>query len=293
MTPELEKQILVAGVGNAWLQDDAFGGECARAPARRAAARRGDRHGLRHGRARPRLRGHARLRRAGAARRLRARAARPGTLYVIEPDARRLGGPIEDGEMIDPHGMDPQTVLRFVNAVGGWLGQGRRRRRASRARSRTSASGSAPPVEAAVERALDARGRDDRRAADRRRLPGADARALDRVGASSTPRVKHADGRRVTVVQRARRAPAPGRARRRSSSTSGSSPATTVCEGARLEQELDRRRGCAATAARSEWEIELPAFRCPRAAAADVAVLSGEELEVESIEVEEEAACTA
>ena len=25
-----EKQILVAGVGNAWLQDDAFGGECAR-----------------------------------------------------------------------------------------------------------------------------------------------------------------------------------------------------------------------------------------------------------------------
>ena len=30
MTPEFEKQILVAGVGNAWLQDDAFGGECAR-----------------------------------------------------------------------------------------------------------------------------------------------------------------------------------------------------------------------------------------------------------------------
>ena len=30
MTPELEKQILVAGVGNAWLQDDAFGAEVAR-----------------------------------------------------------------------------------------------------------------------------------------------------------------------------------------------------------------------------------------------------------------------
>ena len=30
MTPTFEKQILVAGVGNAWLQDDAFGGECAR-----------------------------------------------------------------------------------------------------------------------------------------------------------------------------------------------------------------------------------------------------------------------
>ena len=30
MTPTFEKQILVAGVGNAWMQDDAFGGECAR-----------------------------------------------------------------------------------------------------------------------------------------------------------------------------------------------------------------------------------------------------------------------
>jgi len=28
--PSFTKQILVAGVGNAWLQDDAFGGECAR-----------------------------------------------------------------------------------------------------------------------------------------------------------------------------------------------------------------------------------------------------------------------
>ena len=25
--------------------------------------------------------------------------------------------------MIDPHGMDPQTVLRFVKAVGGWPGK--------------------------------------------------------------------------------------------------------------------------------------------------------------------------
>ena len=39
MTPELEKQILVAGVGNAWLQDDAFGGECARRLEARGRAR--------------------------------------------------------------------------------------------------------------------------------------------------------------------------------------------------------------------------------------------------------------
>jgi hydrogenase maturation protease len=47
----------------------------------------------------------------------------PGTLYVMEPDEEEFEGPIEDGEMIDPHGMDPQTVLRFVKAVGGWPGK--------------------------------------------------------------------------------------------------------------------------------------------------------------------------
>ena len=43
------------------------------------------------------------------------------------------------------------------------------------------------------------------------------------------------------------------------------------------------------------WEIEVPAFRCPTCGTADVAVVSGEELEVESIEVSEieEAGCTA
>ena len=30
---------------------------------------------------------------------------------------------IEDGEVINPHGMDPQTVLRFVKTVGGWPGK--------------------------------------------------------------------------------------------------------------------------------------------------------------------------
>jgi hydrogenase maturation protease len=46
-----------------------------------------------------------------------------GTLYVMEADESSVGGPIEDGEVIDPHGMDPQTVLRFVKAVGGWPGK--------------------------------------------------------------------------------------------------------------------------------------------------------------------------
>ena len=47
----------------------------------------------------------------------------PGTLYVMEVDAGRVDEGIDDGDVIDPHGMDPQTVLRFVKAVGGWPGK--------------------------------------------------------------------------------------------------------------------------------------------------------------------------
>jgi hydrogenase maturation protease len=32
-------------------------------------------------------------------------------------------GAIEDGDVINPHGMDPATMLRFVNAVGGFSGK--------------------------------------------------------------------------------------------------------------------------------------------------------------------------
>jgi len=61
----------------------------------------------------------------------------------------------------------------------------------------------------------------------------------------------------------------------------------TVCEGARLEQGLIpavlRCGSC-----RREWEIDLPIFMCPDCGSAGrVEVASGEEFEVESIEVEE------
>jgi len=60
----------------------------------------------------------------------------------------------------------------------------------------------------------------------------------------------------------------------------------TVCQGARLDQELIpaslRCRGC-----EHEWAIEIPAFRCPQCAGSDVAIATGNEFEVESIEVEE------
>ena len=65
----------------------------------------------------------------------------------------------------------------------------------------------------------------------------------------------------------------------------------TVCEGARLDQELlEARLRC--DPCRAEWEIEQPAFRCPSCGGAEVSVVGGNEFQVESIEVEE-AACIA
>jgi hydrogenase maturation protease len=41
----------------------------------------------------------------------------------MEPDEESVAGQIEDGETINPHAMDPQTVLRFVKSVGAWPGR--------------------------------------------------------------------------------------------------------------------------------------------------------------------------
>ena len=65
----------------------------------------------------------------------------------------------------------------------------------------------------------------------------------------------------------------------------------SVCDGARLVQEvIPARLRC--NRCDHEWEIEIPAFRCPACAGSDVMVASGDEFEVESIEVEE-AECIA
>ncbi len=62
----------------------------------------------------------------------------------------------------------------------------------------------------------------------------------------------------------------------------------TLAEGARLELEVVPARlrcgGC-----EDEWDMEgTPEFRCSRCPAGQVAVIAGNELEVESIEIEEE-----
>ncbi len=64
----------------------------------------------------------------------------------------------------------------------------------------------------------------------------------------------------------------------------------TVCEGALMQPRLVPARlrcGCG-----EEWELAELSFRCPRCAGADVTVLQGDELRVDSIEVEE-TACIA
>jgi hydrogenase nickel incorporation protein HypA/HybF len=103
--------------------------------------------------------------------------------------------------------------------------------------------------------------------------------------------VKHAAGRRVKVVSVRF-----GRLRQVVPESLelafGVLSRETVCEDARLDWEVvEARLRCAPCA--HEWVIDAPAFRCPRCGGADVAVLSGQELEVESIEVEEETACIA
>jgi hydrogenase nickel incorporation protein HypA/HybF len=59
----------------------------------------------------------------------------------------------------------------------------------------------------------------------------------------------------------------------------------TVCEGARLEQQvMDARLSCHSCGC--EWEIEIPAFRCPRCGGSDVEIAAGNEFSVESITVD-------
>jgi hydrogenase nickel incorporation protein HypA/HybF len=60
----------------------------------------------------------------------------------------------------------------------------------------------------------------------------------------------------------------------------------TLCEGARLEQEVIDVRLCCNPCG-NEWAIEIPTFRCPTCGGSDVVIASGNEFQVESIEVEE------
>lgn len=122
ISPDREKQILIAGVGNAFLSDDGFGG---------AVAQRLENRGVPSGvtvmdfgtggldLAYEVMRGYEALVMLDVSR----QGGEPGTLYVMEAEEESIDGKIEDGEVINPHGMDPQTVLRFVKSIGAWPGK--------------------------------------------------------------------------------------------------------------------------------------------------------------------------
>jgi hydrogenase maturation protease len=122
MSSDQLRSILIAGVGNAWLRDDGFGGEVARQLSERelppgVAVMDAGTGGL--DLAYEVMRGYDALVILDVSR----QGGEPGTLYVMEPDEDSVQGAIEDGETINPHGMDPQTVLRFVKSVGAWPGK--------------------------------------------------------------------------------------------------------------------------------------------------------------------------
>ncbi len=122
MNPRPEKQILVAGVGNVFLQDDGFGAEVARRLEARGVP--GGVTVLDFGTGGLKLayevmRGYDALVLVDISR----QGGEPGTLYVMEPDPESVDGALQEGDALNPHGMDPRTVLRFVKAVGGWPGK--------------------------------------------------------------------------------------------------------------------------------------------------------------------------
>jgi hydrogenase maturation protease len=117
-----EARILVAGVGNSWLRDDGFGAAVAQRLSGQplppgVAVMDAGTGGL--DLAYEVMRGYDALVIVDASR----QGGEPGTLYVMEADEQSVDGTIEDGQTINPHDMDPQTVLRFVKAVGAWPGR--------------------------------------------------------------------------------------------------------------------------------------------------------------------------
>jgi hydrogenase maturation protease len=113
----MNRTILIAGVGNIFLGDDAFGVEVARSLSRRT------------------LSGEVQVKDFG----IRGfdlaytlldpwhtvilidampRKEAPGTLFVVEPDLTGLGHPGAVGMDLNPHGMDPLRVLNLAASLG-------------------------------------------------------------------------------------------------------------------------------------------------------------------------------
>jgi hydrogenase maturation protease len=112
--------ILVAGIGNIFLGDDAFGVEVARQLSQRQLP--------------PEVRvGDFGIRGFDLAYALQdgyettilidayPHGDQPGTLYVVEPDLAAMGTEQAEGGDVDAHGMDPVKILRLAATMGGGL----------------------------------------------------------------------------------------------------------------------------------------------------------------------------
>jgi hydrogenase maturation protease len=113
MTPTL----LIAGIGNIFLGDDAFGVEVVRSLAKRQLPEGVSVKDFG-------IRGfdlaYALLDPWHAVILVDAlpRGEAPGTLYTMEPDVRSLGNPSSPDMVMNPHGMDPVRVLHLAASMG-------------------------------------------------------------------------------------------------------------------------------------------------------------------------------
>ncbi len=120
-TPEAQpKRVLIAGIGNIFMGDDAFGVEVASVLARRTFP-----HGVRV--ADFGIRGFdlAYALMEGYETTILVDAypgeGQPGTLFVVEPDLQNLDSAGARPGFVDPHGMDPLIVLHMAQNMGGEL----------------------------------------------------------------------------------------------------------------------------------------------------------------------------
>src|ERR1700678_3946401 len=116
------RRSLIAGIGNIFLGDDAFGCEVVRRLASRSfpdGVRIVD-FGIRGlDLAYCLLEGYQTVILVDAV----PRDELPGTLYLIEPDIRSLQTDEGQQQMIDAHGMHPEKVLRLAASMGATLGR--------------------------------------------------------------------------------------------------------------------------------------------------------------------------
>jgi hydrogenase maturation protease len=118
----MRPRVLVAGVGNIFLGDDAFGVEVAQRLLRRGlpdVVRVVD-FGIRGlDLTYALLDGYEAVVLVDAI----PRGGRPGTLYVLEADPVAATGSPCDGPAIEAHSLDPAKVLRLAAAMGGQVGR--------------------------------------------------------------------------------------------------------------------------------------------------------------------------